>query len=131
MSIPDFRADCARQLTSLIERASAFTAFIGLDGFVDEIIRAVDKRENAREFTRLPTIGSFAERIASAAGKSTNIEIVNERTKLGGNGPIMAHALATLGLKITYVGALGYPHLHPVFEAFSRRADVHSIAESG
>ena len=43
MSIPDFRADCARQLTSLIERASAFTAFIGLDGFVDEIIRAVEE----------------------------------------------------------------------------------------
>ncbi|HEV8544146.1 MAG TPA: PfkB family carbohydrate kinase [Verrucomicrobiae bacterium] len=131
MSIPAFQADCARQLTSLIEKASAFTAFIGLDGFVDEIIHPVDKRENAREFTRLPTIGSFAERIASAAGKSTNIEIVNRRTKLGGNGPIMAHALATLGLKITYVGALGYPHLHPVFEPFARRADVHSIAESG
>src|SRR4051812_3732790 len=115
MSTPEFRTDCARQLTSFIEKASGFSAFVGLDGFVDEIIHAVDKRENAVEFTRLPTIASLAERIAGAAGKSTNIELVNQRTKLGGNGPIMAHALATLGLKTTYVGALGYPHLHPVF----------------
>ena len=29
---------------------------IGLDGFVDSIIRAVDKRDSATEFTTLPTI---------------------------------------------------------------------------
>jgi sugar/nucleoside kinase (ribokinase family) len=43
----------------------------------------------------------------------------------------MANALARLGIKVTYVGALGYPHLHPVFAEFARRAEVHSIAEPG
>ncbi len=105
--------------------------FVGLDGFVDEILHAVDKRENAEEYSRLPTIEAFAQRIAAAAGKSTNVEMVNQRTKLGGNGPIMANALATLGLKTTYVGALGFPNLHPVFEPFSKSATVHSIAEPG
>lgn len=125
------REECARQLTSLTGKASGFSAFVGLDGFVDEIVHAVDKRENASEFTRLPTITSLSERIAGAAGRSTNIEMVTQRTKLGGNGPIMANALSTLGLKITYVGALGYPNMHPVFEPFSKRATVHSIAEPG
>lgn len=128
---PAFREQCAVQLLDLAPRAGSFSAFIGLDGFVDEIVHAVDQRENAHQYTRLPTIASFAERIAGAAGKSTNIEMVNQRTKLGGNGPIMANALSTLGLKVTYLGALGYPNLHPVFEPFSQRASVHSIAEHG
>jgi sugar/nucleoside kinase (ribokinase family) len=131
MNTREFREACSLKLTASISKAAVFSAFIGLDGFVDEIIEAVDKRENAEEYTRLPTIASMAERIAGAAGKSTNIELVNRRTKLGGNGPIMANALATLGLKVTYVGALGYPNIHPVFEGFTRRASVHSIADSG
>jgi len=131
MNASELREQCARQLTTLIGKAAGFNAFVGLDGFVDEIVHLVDKRENAQEFTRLPTIASFAERLAGAVGRSTNIEVVTQRTKLGGNGPIMANALATLGLKVTYVGALGYPNLHTVFEQFSKRAVVHSIAEPG
>jgi sugar/nucleoside kinase (ribokinase family) len=131
MNASALREQCARQLTSLVSKATGFTAFVGLDGFVDEIVHAVDQRENAQEYTRLPTITSFAERIAGAAGRSTNIEMVTQRTKLGGNGPIMANALATLGLKITYVGALGYPNLHPVFEPLAKRATVHTISEPG
>ena len=131
MNTSALREECSRQLSSLTGKAGKFTAFVGLDGFVDEIVHAVDKRENAQEYTRLPTITSFAERIAGAAGRSTNIEMVTQRTKLGGNGPIMGNALATLGLQVTYVGALGYPNLHPVFEPFSKRAEVHTIAEPG
>lgn len=131
MNTSELRAECARQLTSNIAKAAGFSAFVGLDGFVDEIVHAVDQRESAQEYTRLPTITSFSERIAGAAGRSTNIEMVTQRTKLGGNGPIMANALATLGLQIHYVGALGYPNLHAVFEPLAKRATVHSIAEPG
>jgi len=127
----EFREQTAARLLAGIERASRLRAFVGLDGFVDEIIHVVDKRDNAEKFHRLPTITTLAERLAAAAGKSTNIELVNQRTKLGGNGPIMANALARLGIKVTYIGALGYPHLHPVFAEFARRAEVHSIAEPG
>src|SRR5438128_1863625 len=127
----EFREQCAARLLTLVGAASHLRAFVGLDGFVDEIIHAVDKRENAEEFQRLPTISALSERISAAAGKSTNIELVNQRTKLGGNGPIMANALAHLGVKVTYVGALGYPTMHPVFNDFAQHADVHSIAEAG
>src|SRR3954469_1920248 len=126
-----FREQCAAKLLTLVEASSRLHAFVGLDGFVDEIIHVVDKRDNAETYQRVPTIEALGDRIVKAAGKSTNIELVVERTKLGGNGPIMANALARLGIKVTYVGALGYPIMHPVFNEFARRAEVHSIAEPG
>jgi sugar/nucleoside kinase (ribokinase family) len=126
-----FREQCAVKLQTSVERASHLRAFLGLDGFVDEIAHVVDKRDSAEAYQRLHTIAALGQRVAGAAGRSTNIELVNQRTKLGGNGPIMANALARLGVKVTYVGALGYPNLHPVFNEFARRAEVHSIAEAG
>ena len=102
---------------------------IGLDGFVDSIIRVVDKRESKDEFTVVPTIAAFAERARRAAGKSTNIELWVERVKLGGNGPIMANALAIFGARVTYIGNVGYPHLHAAFEEFGKRATIYSVAE--
>jgi sugar/nucleoside kinase (ribokinase family) len=131
MNIPDLRAQCASALLANAARAATMSAFVGLDGFVDEILHAVDKRENAEKYHRLPTIAKLAERLAGAAGKSANLELVNQMTKLGGNGPIMANALASLGLKVTYLGVLGYPNIHPVFHEFAKRAEVHSIADPG
>lgn len=131
MNTPELREQCAQKLLAADGQVRQLSAFIGLDGFVDDIVHAVDKRENAESFTRLPTIAAFAERIAAAAGKSTNIEFVNQRTKLGGNGPILANALTQFGLQVTYLGALGFPHLHPVFADFAARAAVHSITEPG
>lgn len=131
LNTPALRATCAQQLQSFTSRAVQLNAFVGLDGFVDEILDVVDKRHNAEMFDRLPTIARLAERLAGAAGKSTNIELVSRLTKLGGNGPIMANALASFGLRVTYVGNLGYPNLHPVFADFAQRAEVHSIAQPG
>jgi len=131
MSTPQLREQCAAALTGAIDRASRMTAFVGLDGFVDDILHVVGTRESAEKYTRLKTIAQLADRLAAAAGKSTNIELVSQLTKLGGNGPIMANALASFGLKVTYLGILGYPNLHPVFADFAKRAEVHSIAEPG
>jgi sugar/nucleoside kinase (ribokinase family) len=131
MNNPAQREDCASQLLAAVNRARSMKAFVGLDGFVDEILHVVDKRESAEKYVRLPTIAQLAQRLAAAAGRSTNIELVSQLTKLGGNGPIMANALASFGFKVTYLGILGYPNLHPVFADFARRAEVHSIAEPG
>src|ERR1043165_2646514 len=99
MNNPELRQQTASALQSSIQRASQMTAFIGLDGFVDEILHVVDKRESAEKYVRLPKMAQWGERICAAAGKSTNIELVSQRTKLGGNGPIMANAMASLGFK--------------------------------
>jgi sugar/nucleoside kinase (ribokinase family) len=125
------RKQTASELLAATGRVNQMTAFVGLDGFVDDILHVVDKRENADNYLRLPTIAQLAERLAGAAGRSTNIELVSQLNKLGGNGPIMANALASFGLKVTYLGILGYPNLHPVFAEFATRAEVHSIAEPG
>ena len=125
------REQTAAQLLSAADRVSQMTAFVGLDGFVDNILHVVDKRESADKYARLPTIAQLAARLAGAAGQSTNVELVSQLNKLGGNGPIMANALASFGLKVTYLGILGYPNLHPVFADFAKRAEVHSIAEPG
>src|SRR5512147_3299451 len=113
MNTPELRERCAGQLQAAADRVSRMKAFIGLDGFVDEIIHVVDKRESAEKYVRLPTIAKYAERLAAAAGRSTNVELVSQLTKLGGNGPIMANALAGFGLQVSYLGILGYPNLHP------------------
>jgi hypothetical protein len=106
-------------------------ALVGLDGFVDEIVRIVDKKDSTGKPTYLPTMTALAERIQKAAGKSTNMELIVQRVKLGGNGPIMANALAAFGMRPTYIGNLGYPQVHPVFQEMTKRAEVLSIAEPG
>lgn len=130
-STPELREKTAAQLQNAAPKVAQMTAFVGLDGFVDEILHVVDKRETAEKYLRLPTIAQLADRLGAAAGKSTNIELVSQVTKLGGNGPIMGNALASFGLKVTYLGILGYPNLHPVFADFAKRAEVYSIAEPG
>lgn len=131
LNTPELRHRCAEALEHSVRTAGQLTAFVGLDGFVDEILHVVDKRHSVSAYDRMPTIAKLAERLAGAAGKSTNIEFVPQLTKLGGNGPIMANALASMGLKVTYLGNLGFPAMHPVFADFAKRAEVHSIAQPG
>lgn len=125
------RQQTAAKLNAVAKQSAKIKAFIGLDGFVDEILHVVDKRENAEKYTRLAKMDQWGGRISAAAGKSTNIELVSLMTKLGGNGPIMANAMAAFGVKVSYLGILGYPNLHPVFADFAKRAEVVSIAEPG
>ena len=125
------RAQTAAKLAGAANRPAQLRAFIGLDGFVDEILHVVDIRESAEKYKRLTQMGDWGKRISAAAGKSTNLEMVCQMTKLGGNGPIMANAMAAFGVKVSYLGLLGYPNLHPVFAEFAQRAEVASIAEPG
>jgi hypothetical protein len=106
-------------------------AVVGLDGFVDLILHVVATRESAKRFTRMSAMGEFGKRITAAAGRSANFEFVPEMTKLGGNGPIMANALNSFGMPLTYIGNLGKPSIHPVFADFASRVDVISVAEPG
>jgi len=105
---------------------------IGLDGFVDEIIHVVDKRQDAKNFTRINTIAEYGGRIVKAAGLSMNFELVPVQTKLGGNGPILSNALIEYGVTLTYVGALGQDSVHPVFaEMAAKSKDVYTLCGPG
>jgi hypothetical protein len=120
-----------RKVLAASSTLGSVPALIGLDGFVDEIIAVVDKRIDLLRYEPMRTIGVLGEKILKAAGQSSNYELLVTQTKLGGNGPIMANALASAGLAVTYIGCLGYPALHPVFADFAKHARVFSIAEPG
>ncbi len=129
------RAAVAKSAAGGLRRFSSELAkhpvLVGFDGFVDSIIAVVDKRQDAKRYDRVKTIEQFGKKIVNAAGMSSNYEMVVTLEKLGGNGPIMASALSAMGLPVTYVGALGSPSLHPVFEDFAGKAEVYSVAEPG
>jgi len=128
MKNPDFLIQTAGALATAQNELKTKHALLGFDGFVDEIVRVVDKRHSLAEHSEISTIAHFAERLSQAAGKSTNIELVVQKMKLGGNGPIMANALAVLGAPVTYIGNLGYPAVHPIFAELAKRTTVISFA---
>ena len=127
------RTQIARQtslgLEAFIDKIEQTPVMLGFDGFVDSIISVVDQRTDADNYTPMRLISDYGQKISAAAGKSANFEIVVNLRKLGGNGPIMANAMSHAGFNVTYVGALGYPSIDPVFKGLADRAEVHSITQ--
>jgi hypothetical protein len=118
-------------LSAKAAQVPSLTATVGLDAFVDEIIRVVDHRESVTTYKAIETIQELGKRIISAAGQSTNLELVVERVKLGGNGPIMANALAALGPAVTCIGPLGDNEIHPAFAEIAARAELVTLGAPG
>lgn len=112
-----------RTADKLSDNAAMGSVIVGFDGFVDKIIHLVDERTGPDTFKRMESMALFGDRISKAAGYSCNIEMIPQRIKLGGNGPIMANALAHLNHAVTYIGAIGKEEVHPVFKAFSAACD--------
>ncbi|MGO8671452.1 MAG: hypothetical protein ACLQVD_08845 [Capsulimonadaceae bacterium] len=121
----------AESLLAAGEKVAGLTALVGPDAFVDEIIHVVARRTSATEYTTMERILDLGARISNAAGQSTNIELVVDRVKLGGNGPIMANALAALGTGVTGVGPFGEGAIHPAFAEMSARARMISLGDPG
>ncbi len=103
---------------------------IGLDGFVDQILRVVDKKQSDGTATFIPKIPDWGVRVQAAGGKSTKFELSVQAVKLGGNGVIMANALATYSLPLTCIGNLGYPDIHPVFHPMKSVCKLITIADA-
>ena len=124
-----FRQRTLQQLTARRGNIGSHSVLVGLDGFVDTIVTPVGLRRSAGDnFTAISTLAEFGERIVAAAGKSTNIELYPRIDKLGGNGPIMANALLAGGARVTYVGAVGQPAIHPVFADMAAKARTFSLS---
>ena len=113
-----------------LELARAKRVLVGFDGFVDEIVTPVAARHGpAEDYVPFALIADFAERIASAGdGRNANIEIVPRLEKLGGNGPILANGLLSLGSDVRYVGALGTPDVHSLFVDLAHATHAVSLA---
>ncbi|MCK5761218.1 MAG: carbohydrate kinase family protein, partial [Candidatus Delongbacteria bacterium] len=106
--------------------------FIGFDGFIDNILRPVKERKDHGNYTPIEDIVTFSDRIRSASGKSMNIEIVKEISKMGGNGPIMANSLIELGNTMNYIGSLGESDVLQIFKPFAEKCkSVISFSDPG
>lgn len=104
---------------------SAPKCLIGFDGFTDEIIDVVDKRERADRYTPLTQIAQLGQRLLDAAGQSCNLELVVKQKKIGGNAPIMTRALLEGGHRITFVGNIGLPaEIEPIFQEMANRCEA-------
>lgn len=122
----------AAALKAAAARIEKLPVTVGFDGFVDTILHVVKTRHSATQYDRYTSIKEWSDKLGAAAGLSANFEFVTHMVKLGGNGPIMANALAAFGFPVTYVGSLGKPAIHPVFAEFTARAKkVISISEPG
>jgi hypothetical protein len=104
-------AMASAQLTALRDRAQDASCFVGFDGFVDSIIDVVAQRHapGPSGYDRMTSLRGFADRANDAAGRSANVELVVKQVRAGGNGPILAGALARLGASVHCAGALERP----------------------
>lgn len=103
---------------------------LGFDGFVDTIIKLVHHRSEGTN-VYFDSVKEWGEYITERVGKSFTIELNNMTVKLGGNMPIMANALANLGLNVNCIGAMGYPSIHAAFDQMSGRCHLMSYAVPG
>jgi len=120
-----------RLLTGAESRLRRQRGLVGLDGFVDQILRVVDKRASDGTATYISTIPQLAARVQGGAGTSNKFELCVQQVKLGGNGPIMANAMAAFGLPLTCIGNLGWPEPHAVFQPMKKNCELITVGEPG
>jgi hypothetical protein len=123
-------AGLLRQLEELPLHTEKKRVFVGFDGFVDTVKKAVKQRDEDQAIC-FGTLGEFSDRIRAATGRSGQIEMLTERVKLGGNAPILSNALGRLGIKSWCLGSMGFPEKHTVFSKLSDQCEVMSAIDPG
>jgi sugar/nucleoside kinase (ribokinase family) len=81
---------------------------LGFDGFIDSMIR----------FKNPESMSDFGPAVEKAAGIATSAVVEHQGQRMGGNGPLLASALGSLGKdlgEVHYFGALGLPEIHPLY----------------
>lgn len=105
------------------------TVLVGFDGFIDSLFKI--KRESHSEklvyFDKIHSFGDYVQQ------KNTSfcLDVEEVTTKIGGNAPIVANALGSLGLKTNLVAALGFPEVNPYFKSMSENCQIYSVSEPG
>jgi hypothetical protein len=65
--LAQLRNRCAAALQNAPPRVANIRAFIGFDGFVDEIVHVVHRQQDATHYDRVPTLASLGEQVVAAA----------------------------------------------------------------
>ncbi len=77
------------------------------------------------------SIADFGACLAGRRARSCSFELRRITVKQGGNMPILALALGTLGCRVDCIGTLGYPRVDPLFEPLGSRGTILSYADPG
>jgi hypothetical protein len=104
-----------------------YRALVGFDGSVDSLYHVVRVR-SAEKKLPFDDIAQFGRELISRAGLSGGFELAKISVRAGGNAPLMAAALASLGAEVTCVGAMGQPGLHPAYQGLSEACRTISVA---
>jgi hypothetical protein len=123
-----------RLIAVFTEREAAcglLKACIGFDGYIDEILRVVKSKKAFDNYELFETITEFSEYIRDSAGKSSDTELLSREIRFGGNAPLMANALAGLGVDSYCIGTFGSPKKHPAFTTMHPACTLLSVGEPG
>jgi len=123
-------ADLLNRLEDIARNPTKKKVITGFDGFIDRIKKPVNTRRG-EEIEWFQSIKDFSARIAEASGKSGQIELVTEKTKPGGNAPILADMLSRCNIDCLCIGAMGYPLVHEIFSGEQIGYRLISIRQPG
>lgn len=111
------------------QRLSHCHAAVGFDGFLDTITRPVRKAStDSEEPEYFDSVSSFGTYLAGHKQMNCSIELEVVSNRFGGNAPLLANALGTLGAKVDCIGTLGDPQLHSAFSQL--HCTLHSFGEA-
>lgn len=118
-------------IRSRAQTLAAKTVTLGFDAFIDSVVKVIEHKDSKDTPSYFESTQSFGEYIVEKGGKSFSIELEVLTTKLGGNMPIMANAVAHMGPHVSCIGPLGHPDIHPVFRKMPPNCHLHSFADPG
>lgn len=104
---------------------------LGFDAFIDSVVRVVKQKDVNGETHYFESTRAFGEYIVEKGQKSFSIEMEEITTKLGGNMPIMANAVAQMGPNVSCIGPMGRSAIHAVFKPMEKSCKLYSYADPG
>ena len=121
------------ELLPILENAEAIIGrkrvLVGFDGYIDRLVRLRKNQNTPPDYFK--SVGEFSGFISNYANQSADINVKKISDRIGGNGPILAGALAGKGVPLTCAGAFGYPELERVYEPLNDICDLISVEETG
>ena len=104
---------------------------LGFDAFIDSVVKVVKQKDAYGEVHYFESTQAFGEYIVEKGQKSFSIEMEEMTTKLGGNMPIMANAVAQMGPEVFCIGPMGRAEIHPVFKPMQKACKLYTYADPG
>ena len=119
-------ADIIRRLNAFRTAQQRPAALIGFDGYIDKLVRP-RRSQNTEDY--FDTVAEFAQLLLTLGGTSSDIAVRCMFEKIGGNGPLLAEALAEKGVSCTCIGAMGLPELAPPYRELEKKLRLISVAD--